>query len=443
MKFDSLQDAIDWLGTQSNVRKKTTNDKVNAALDFLGHPERDLPILHITGTNGKGSVSAYLKNLLISQGLKVGTFTSPHIMRMNERITFDGQDISDEDLKALIEKMVPVNEYLASTEHGRLVYFENYTVMMALYFQEKQPDVIVTEVGIGGTMDSTNVMDAPVAVITTVALDHADKLGNTIEEVASNKAGIIKKGAKVVLGRIGENALKVIEEKVDLEGATPYRLDQEYGYRDRLNLLSEGSNFIYWNEEHPEGIEGRWQTQMLGEFQVDNSVVAITAFNLWMEHFGQAIDVPKAQLALAQTQWIARMEKIHDKPTIYIDGAHNKHGLLAISKLVDEYFQDKKITLLYAGLMTKNQQDQLEVLHQMNADTLNLTTFSHYEAMDLDGFQATAERSSLQPGDYHLIEDWQGFVKDFIQENDSDHLLLVTGSLYFVSAVRQLIFKEF
>lgn len=439
MVFETLEAAVDWLNDLHNPVRHSNNDKVMAALEFLGNPERDLPIIHITGTNGKGSVAAYLRDLLLSQGLSVGTFTSPHIMRINERITFNGEEISDEDLKDLIEQMVLVNDYLATTQHGHLVYFENYTVMMALYFKAKQPDVIVCEVGVGGYKDATNVMDAKVAVVTTIGLDHADKLGDTIEEVAYQKSGIIKKHAKVVTGRIEASTIAVLEEKAREESAQIYRFQEDYAYNNLVSLGEAGSDFDYHLKWQGGDIQESWHTRMLGQYQVDNASVAITAFHLWMQIHSLSIDLPAAQTALAQTQWIARMEKIYEQPTIYIDGAHNKEGLTALKQMVDDSFADQKIIVLYSGLATKNQKQQLKLLHKFKAEALYLSTFGHFEAMTLADFDRVAQEVGLTDQDYQLLEDWQGLLEDFIQANPKDYILLVTGSLYFVSDVRQYI----
>lgn len=202
MKFTTVEQATAWLDAQTNPKQRIGLKKIETAMNYVNNPHLGLPVIHITGTNGKGSTTTFLKELLLSQGLAVGTFTSPHIMRFNERISYNGENISDDDLIRIIEQMVEVNEYMETTEYGRLIFFELYTVMMALYFQEKQPDVCLIEVGIGGENDCTNVFKADLAILTTIGLDHEDLLGDTVEAVATEKSGIIKEKSIVVTGPI-------------------------------------------------------------------------------------------------------------------------------------------------------------------------------------------------------------------------------------------------
>ena len=232
MKFTNVKEAISWLDTQkSSVPSNNGSgvEKVKVALSFIGNPHHGIPAIHITGTNGKGSTTAFLRELLLSQGLQVGTFTSPHIMTFKERFTFNGELISDEDLLSIVEEMVHVNEYMEQTEFGRLVFFELYTVMMAIYFKMKKPDVCLIEVGIGGRRDCTSVIEGQISIITTIGLDHSDKLGNTVEEVAAEKAGLIKRGTQVVTGLIEQGPLNVIEDYAREMNAAIYRYQTDFG----------------------------------------------------------------------------------------------------------------------------------------------------------------------------------------------------------------------
>lgn len=438
MKFETLEAGLKWLESQHNNESKRHNEKIKVAMEFFNNPHETFPIIHVTGTNGKGSVTSYLRDLLMSQGLTVGTFTSPHIERINERIAVNGQPISDKDLLAIIEKMYDVNEYLATTEYGRLVFFENYTVMMALYFQQVQPDIVVVEVGIGGLHDSTNIMDGEVAVITTVGIDHADRLGNTFEEVAYQKAGIIKPGAIAVVGDVPAEALRVIKQISNEQGAQLRVYHEDFDAIDIHVKPGEGTEYTYQFQGQT---RGDWKISMLGAYQVDNSAVALTAFYEWMQLRQRVIDWDAARQALSQTHWIGRMERVHQAPLIYIDGAHNVQGLEAVKQLIEENFSDKHIQVLYAGLERKNQEAQLEILRQFSSQEVDLTTFDHFEAMSLEQFDALIESHHLPREQFHLVGDWQQLIQQFVAENKKDSMLLITGSLYFISAVRKFILE--
>lgn len=442
MKFTTVEQATAWLDAQKNPKQRIGLKKIETAMNYVNNPHLGLPVIHITGTNGKGSTTTFLKELLLSQGLAVGTFTSPHIMRFNERISYNGENISDDDLIRIIEQMVEVNEYIETTEYGRLIFFELYTVMMALYFQEKQPDVCLIEVGIGGENDCTNVFKADLAILTTIGLDHEDLLGDTVEAVATEKSGIIKEKSIVVTGPIQASPLNVVSERAKLMNGSHVKFDVDYGFDNIQNLKENGSSFDFWQVVDGQKHVRNWQITMLGRYQIDNATIALKAFIAWMSHHGQYINFEDAAYALKHTKWMARMEKISENPIIYIDGAHNAHGLTALKSLVDEYFYDKEITILYAGLSTKNQDEQLPILQSFEADNLYLTQFDHRKAMSIDDFEELADE--LLDTSFEMVEDWQSFLLEFVEKADEtkERILLVTGSLYFVSDVRQLFLKK-
>ena len=442
MKFATVEQATAWLDAQKNPKQRIGLKKIETAMNYVNNPHLGLPVIHITGTNGKGSTTTFLKELLLSQGLAVGTFTSPYIMRFNERISYNGENISDDDLIRIIEQMVEVNEYMETTEYGRLIFFELYTVMMALYFQEKQPDVCLIEVGIGGENDCTNVFKADLAILTTIGLDHEDLLGDTVEAVATEKSGIIKEKSIVVTGPIQASPLNVVSERAKLMNGSHVKFDVDYGFDNIQNLKENGSSFDFWQVVDGQKHVRNWQITMLGRYQIDNATIALKAFIAWMSHHGQYINFEDAAYALKHTKWMARMEKISENPIIYIDGAHNAHGLTALKSLVDEYFYDKEITILYAGLSTKNQDEQLPILQSFEADILYLTQFDHRKAMSIDDFEELADE--LLDTSFEMVEDWQSFLLEFVEKADEtkERILLVTGSLYFVSDVRQLFLKK-
>lgn len=443
MRVTTAEQATEWLVNQINYVARGDMNKMKMALEYVGNPHLNLPVIHITGTNGKGSTVSYMKNMLMSQGLKVATFTSPHIEKFNERITYDGQMIPDEDLIRLTNVLIDLNDYMQDSDYGILIYFELFTIMMALYFQEKQPDICLIEAGIGGLNDCTNILDSELAVITSVALDHGDLLGDTKEAVALEKAGIVKKPMPLVTGWIEDSPLAVIEEWAKEKEATHYRYDKEYQVSEEVSLAEKGQSFTF---SSPEFLDEalKLKISMLGEHQTHNAAVAVQSFIVWMQDRGLSIDWPKALKALDQTSWIGRLEKIHDQPAVYVDGAHNMEGLTALEKVVSESFADYEVTVIYAGLKKKNQEEQLPLILNFDAKNVKFTTFKHFETMEEEDFTHIVQALPQEQQDKsEFIADWSTWIGSYLSENagKENQLLLVTGSLYFVSQVREYLKK--
>lgn len=439
MKFTSVEEATYWLLNQVNPIPRPDMTKMYQALDYVQNPHQHLPVIHITGTNGKGSTVAYLRDLLMSQGFSVGSFTSPHIERFNERITFNHQEIPDEDLIRLTNRLVDLNDYMEkNSEYGRLIYFELFTIMACLYFQEKQPDICLIEAGIGGMHDCTNVLEGQVAIITSIAMDHADMLGETLEEIALEKAGIIKDGRPVVTGLIQASPLAVIDKWAQDHHAKHYQWDRDYGVQMVQETSPLGSRFIM-RSAHFIDQDLQVTIGMMGDHQIHNATTSLEAFIVWMSLEDRVINWPKAISSLASTHWIGRLEKIHAQPAIYLDGAHNMEGLMALKQVATENLKDYQITLLYGGLKKKNQKEQIPLLLSFPVEEVYLTSFNHFEAMGQKDFEEILAQEGLagsRPVSY--LPDWQTFLMDYIRDHQDQKqdLLLITGSLYFVSEAR-------
>lgn len=223
------KEAIAWIHSRLPFGSRPGLDRVEALLALVDHPEEQVPTIHIAGTNGKGSTVSYLAAILEDAGLTVGTFTSPFIESFNERIAIDGQHIADEDLVTLVNKYQPLVDQLdEKPDVAGITEFETLTAMALDYFLEKKVDVAIIEVGLGGLLDSTNVVKPLLCGITTIGMDHMDILGDTLEEIAFQKAGIIKPGVPVVTGNIPSNAIAIIQQEADKKGAPMYRFNQDY-----------------------------------------------------------------------------------------------------------------------------------------------------------------------------------------------------------------------
>lgn len=429
MFITHYEEAIQWMDDQKNDIHRMGLEKIKLALNHVGNPHLGLRTIHIGGTNGKGSVTSYLKNMLLEHGLTVGTFTSPHIMKFNERMTFNGVEIDDETVIRLVNQMVELNAFMEQTPYGRLVFFELYTIMMFIYFNEVQPDVCLVEVGIGGASDCTNVIDSKDILITTIGLDHVEKLGDTYELIAAQKAGIIHGDADVFIGELPDDAVSAIKEVCQKEGAILHQLSIDGVYQILSQSLIDGSVFSLNNEVY--------HIKMLGTHQIHNASLAIIFFEHWMNKYGYRINVETMKFALFNTSWLGRMEKLSDCPLIFLDGAHNEAGLIALQQTMATYLENKKIKVIYTGLQTKNQAAHVELLLAMPVNKIVFTQFNHLQAMPLSEFKQliNEQPESLIEVDY--IEDWQSQLKD--QNYD---VTIVTGSLYFISTVRKYMLNQ-
>ncbi|MGX7162599.1 bifunctional folylpolyglutamate synthase/dihydrofolate synthase [Enterococcus massiliensis] len=428
------EEAVTWIHNRLMNGPRPGLERVNALLDRVGHPEKKLTVIHIAGTNGKGSTVSYLRSMLEETGLTVGTFTSPFIIRFNDRIELNSSDISNEDLVRYVNKYQPfVEDINQNAGLGDITEFELITAMAFDYFLEKKVDVAVVEVGIGGLLDSTNVVAPFLTGITTIGMDHMDMLGDTIEEIAAQKAGIIKKNVPVVTGNIPEAALEVITQKAQRENAPIYSLGEAY----HVNYLHPdeewGEVFTYSSKL---GKRPNLSIPLVGSHQPENAALAIQLFELFCEMKQLPLKNKDIVNGLKRAKWPARMERLSQEPLIMIDGAHNVHAVKRLVETMKKEFKDYQISILFSAITTKNVQEMLDLLLEIPKAKIYLTTFDHPKAISLnDNFVVpNNERVSI-------VSLWQFGLAEILEKMTSEDLLLITGSLYFVSDVRKLLLE--
>lgn len=316
----TVEEAIQFIESRQKFGSKPGLQRINALLDELGHPEKELSVVHIAGTNGKGSTVSFLSSMLQETGLTVGTFTSPYIEVLNERIAINGRPISDEVLLSIVQKIQPiVNSAESNSVLFEITEFELLTAAAFLYFKEEKIDIAVVEVGLGGLYDSTNVVSPILTAITTIGMDHEQVLGDTIEKIAAQKAGIIKKGIPVVTGNISENALAVIDDTAQKQQAKVYHFNESYQMNYRGPHSKWGEQFDFYNEN---GKITKLVTSLLGKHQTENAAVAIQLFYLVCQLKKIPFDEKDIKNGLLNTCWPARMERISQDPLIEIGRAH-------------------------------------------------------------------------------------------------------------------------
>ena len=409
----------EWLKKSESIPRKHGLYRMEAILSALGNPERGLKSIHIAGTNGKGSTAAMVTAFAKAHGLRVGTFTSPHMDSIRERIQLDGVPLAEEPFWQAASVIKEVENRLFE-EWGAFNYFEILTAMMFVVFQQEAVDLAIIEVGIGGLLDNTNVGHPLVSVITTIGLDHQDLLGSTLEEITAQKAGIIKAGQQVVVGPVTRECMDVIHSTASKQGATVQ------AFREDFSLVEDS----YQDSSLTIPLK---QLALRGAFQKENATVAIRAFRSWMEATGRSVQAEFIEAALRVVSWPGRMEVLQETPLVIIDGAHN---LPAIERLVQNMTArvGKKQTLLFSALTRKDSQQMLAKLQEALPDVnIILTSFHPSKGQSIARSDVEAYLDSPQVSYEESFED---VINRFASSTDDESELWVTGSLYFIAEVR-------
>ena len=401
----------EWLHSRIGLNFRSGLGRMQRAVDLLGNPEKTYPIIHVTGTNGKGSTIAFMRELFVAHGKKVGTFTSPHIISIHDRICINGQPIADEDFIRTANQVKEMEKTLLET-HDQLSFFELLTLIALLYFKEQDVDLVLLEVGIGGLLDTTNVVTGEIAVITSIGLDHQETLGDSLEEIAEQKAGIFKAGKKAIIAKLAPEAGLVCQNTARELGVDFYQAGQDFTLKagDFSSSLASFSKL---------------EISLEGAYQQENASLALQSFLLFMASREEKIEEQLVRQALQETHWAGRLERI--RPHIYLDGAHN---LPALTRLV-EFIQGKiqqgyRVQVLFGALKRKDYQGMLGYLtKQLPQVELKVTGFDYQGSLD-----------EKDVAGYDLIPSYGDFISEFEEKANDQNLLFVTGSLYFISEVR-------
>ncbi|HVT19889.1 MAG TPA: folylpolyglutamate synthase/dihydrofolate synthase family protein [Mycobacteriales bacterium] len=342
-------------------------DRIIDLLGLLGDPQQAYPSIHITGTNGKTSTARMIDQLLRELGMRTGRHTSPHLEQVTERICVDGEPLSPERFAALYDEVAPYAELVDGRHSERVTFFELLTAMGFAAFADAPVDVAIVEVGLGGRWDATNVIDAPVAVVTPISLDHVGILGSTIEEIAGEKAGLIHPGATVISAPQPEAAGLVLAERVAQVDARIVREGLDFGVRSRA--VAVGGQLL-----EIQGLAGRYEELFLplyGEHQASNAACALAAVEAFVGAPERGpLDVDAVRAAFAAVRSPGRMEVVRRSPTVLIDGAHNPAGASALAAALDDAFSFDRVVLVVAVLDDKDAAGLLEQLEPVAAEVV-------------------------------------------------------------------------
>ena len=423
----------EWLHSRIGLNFRSGLSRMQQAVDLLGNPEKSYPIIHVTGTNGKGSTIAFMRELFMGHGKKVATFTSPHIVSINDRICINEQPIADADFIRLAEQVKEMEKTLLQT-HDQLSFFELLTLIAFLYFREQEVDLVLLEVGIGGLLDTTNVVTGEIAVITSIGLDHQETLGDSLKAIAEQKAGIIKQGIPLVTGRIAPEALAVIDAIAEGKDAPRLAYGTDYHVSHQESVVT-GEVFDYTSVVR----QDRFQTGLLGLHQVENAGMAIALLDTFCQEDGRelASNGLLAQ-ALEETGWPGRLEVVYRDPLMILDGAHNPHAIKALIATLQERFADYHKEILFTCIKTKALEDMLDLLEQIPDTELTLTHFDDSRATDENVLKEAAKSRNLS------YQGWQDFLEQKLtdKKEEKQTVRIVTGSLYFLSQVRTYLMER-
>ena len=402
-------------------------------LALRGNSHLKLKVIHIGGTNGKGSTIAFLKNMLEKLGLRVGVFSSPYLIHYTDQISINGESIPEARLEALMAVYRSLLEGERSVALQGTTEFEIITAIAYDYFASEQVDVAIMEVGMGGLLDSTNVCQPILTGITTIGLDHVALLGDTVEAIAEQKAGIIKQGIPLVTGRIAPEALAVIDRIAEGKDAPriAYGTDYQVGHQESVVT---GEVFDYTSSVR----QGRFQTGLLGLHQIENAGMALALLDIYCQEIGQelASNDLLAQ-ALEETRWPGRLEVLSSEPMMILDGAHNPHAIKTLLATLQERFADYHKEILFTCIKTKALDDMLDLLETVPNSQLTLTHFDDSRATDEKVMQEVAASRKLN------YQNWQEFLEQKLKEDEEKKTVrVVTGSLYFLSQVRAYLMER-
>ena len=411
-------DSVEFLYSLGNEIKtaKLGLDRIGVVLDALGRPQDRLRIVHVAGTNGKGSTCAMIESALCAQGLRTGLFTSPHLSQPTERIRVDGRPISSAEFAAAFDRVHAAVEELL--EAGRIdlhtTYFETVTAMALLHFVAAATDVVVLEVGLGGRLDATNVVHPALTVVTPVDFDHEQFLGTSIEAIAGEKAGILKRGVPAVFAVQRPEAARVLAAraaKLAIPVTSPPAIEE-------LELHPRGSRF------RAAGL--RIECPLAGEHQAANAATAVAAL--------LALDVPAAAIerGIAAARWPGRLERISERPEIVVDGAHNPAGARALAAYIDRFYARRRVRLIFGAMRDKAIDEIAGILFPLAHEVI-VTAPRQARALAPEVLRDAADHPNIRiaPGIAEALA--------MAADDGPDDVVFVTGSLFLVAEARDMI----
>lgn len=419
------EEAINYIHNTHKFGMKLGLNNIKILLDYMGNPQDSLKIIHVAGTNGKGSTCSFINSILMSSGYNVGLYTSPYLEEFEERIRINNKNIPKDVLANYVEYIKDLINKMESNGYNHPTEFEIITAIAFKYFSDSNVDFVVLEVGLGGRFDATNVIKNPlVSVITTIDFDHMDKLGNTIEKIAFEKAGIIKENGVVVSSFQRDGAMKVIEDTCKSRNATLFVLNRD-------DILVKESNDEYQRFDY--GNYKDMIIRLLGKHQIYNAILAIITM-VQLQRYDIYIDKKDIQKGLESTRWPGRLEVMNRSPLIVIDGAHNTQGMRVLRDSLS-LFRYSKLILVIGILKDKESKKMLDLILPFADFVITSMPISEraYTALELS-------QKIDKPNVLHF-ESIDDAINHAIKISKDDDMILFCGSLYMIGHVRTTLRK--
>jgi dihydrofolate synthase/folylpolyglutamate synthase len=438
---EQLEEVLAALASRGEGRMVPDRSRIVELLDLLGNPQKAYPAIHLTGTNGKTSTARIIDSLLRAQGLRVGRYTSPHLDSPAERISIDGEPIDPERFVAAYQDVAPYAELLDARNEEPVTYFELVTAMGFAAFADTPVDVAVIEVGLGGTWDATNVVEAGVAVITPIGLDHVELLGPTVADIATEKAGIIHAGATVITAVQPVEAAEPLLRRVVEVGATLAREGQEFAVVERQ--MAVGGQMLWL-----QGLAGRYEELYLplqGAHQAQNAVLAVAAVEAFLgAGEDRQLPVESIREGLAEATSPGRLERVRSSPTILLDAAHNPAGVQVLVDALRAEFAFSRLVAVVAVLSTKDSTGMLEILEPY-VDAVVITQNSSPRSLQADDLASAAAQifgADRVEVELRLDDAIDAAVRRVEEDPDAPlggQGVIITGSVVTVADARRLL----
>lgn len=419
----SIDEIEKYLKNRQSLGIKPGLERMNLLLEKLHHPEKYIPIIHIAGTNGKGSTVQMIANSLIVHDYKIGIFSSPSFTGITGHFLINNEPVSEQELSKLINKIVPFVKELDELGEGP-TEFEILTAMAFMYF-ENRVDIAIVEAGMGGRYDTTNCVRPILSIITSIAIDHEAFLGETLTEIAHHKAGIIKKHCPVIIGPVTEEAREVIEKEAGLQDAPVF------AYGAHFSAI-ELNNRMTW--QGPDGTNLHIRLQLHGHHQIENAAIALMALSHLRDKWQYNIDWSRVKNALYDVTLPGRYEVVNESPTIIVDSAHNVAAIESFIETATLQTDVSNSRLIFASFRDKKIEKMIDKLRGASF-SVTITTFDHKRAAQREDFTHLLQKRD----DIAFQENWQREIINFLTGESSEATLFATGSLHFVSLVRQYI----
>lgn len=421
------EEVISFIDNSKKFGSKLELERIKKLCELLGNPQDRLKFIHIAGTNGKGSTSLYIHNILVDAGYKTGLYTSPFIYEFNERIQINGTPISDDKLAEIMSIVAAKVKIMTEEGYEHPTEFELITAAAFLYFETEKCNAVVLEVGLGGTYDATNVIKTSIlSVITSISLDHTDYLGDTVSEVAENKCGIIKEGVPVLSYMYQPvDALNIIKMSAEKNHSHLTVAAEESLEINRMSL--GGSDFKYQGE--------CYHTSLIGKYQIYNAITAISAVGL-LNDAGFAVSLENVKNGLSQAKWPARFEILSTNPTVIADGSHNADGMRAFVDTAKAVLSDKPICV-FGMLKDKDYDYCLKKLSEIT-ETVIVTEVDNPRRETAENLAKTAKKYIKS---VYLEKENQNAVKKAQELAGDDGTVIALGSLYMMKNIKDAIKK--